>query len=125
MLPTATAFDPELALMRCFSNPEMVRETIGDFFHEVDSLFPQLRATLQKGDFAEIGHQVHRMGGIIVCLGAEPASDAASCVVDLVRHAGEPAEIEEAVGALERACEVLRAVLAEYQATTSTVHGAQ
>jgi hypothetical protein len=40
-------------------------------------------------------------------------------------HAGERAEAEEAVKAFERECDVLRGVLAKYQATTSTVPGGE
>ena len=72
-------------------NREMLREMKTYFFDEVDGLFPELHSLSQKGDFAEIGRRVHRMKGTIVCLGAEPASEAASRVERLVRHACEQA----------------------------------
>jgi hypothetical protein len=40
-------------------------------------------------------------------------------------YAGEQTEAEAAVRAFERECEVLRAALTEYQATTSPVQGDQ
>ena len=41
----------------------MVREMIECFFEEVDSLLPQMRAALQKGDLVEVGRLGHRMKG--------------------------------------------------------------
>jgi hypothetical protein len=58
----------------------------------------ELHAILQKGDSGEIGCRVHR---------AEPASEAASRVERLVRHAGEQAEVEETVRTFESKCEDL------------------
>ena len=74
---TALVFNPEEALTRCFNSDDMVREMIQCFFDEVDNLFPQMRAALEKGDLVEVGRLGHRMKGTVVYLGAEPAKEAA------------------------------------------------
>ena len=98
---------------------------IGFFFKDADSLLPQMRAALQKGDLAEVGRLGHRLKGSIVHVGAEAAREAASRVERFMLHAGEQAEAEEAVTAFERECEVLRVALTEYQATTAPMQGGQ
>ena len=55
----------------------MVWEMIQFFFDEVDKLFLQMRAALEKGDLMEVGRLGHRMKGTVVYLGAEPAKQAA------------------------------------------------
>ena len=67
---TALVFNPEEALTRCFNSQDMVREMIQCFFDEVDNLFPQMRAALEKGDLVEVGRLGHRMKGTVVYLGA-------------------------------------------------------
>ena len=73
----SAVFNPEEALSRCFDSQDMVREMIQCFFDEVDNLFPQMRAALEKGDLGEVGRLGHRMKGTVVYLGAEPAEEAA------------------------------------------------
>ena len=73
----------------------------------------------------EVGRLGHRMKGTLVHIGAEVAREAAQQVEHFLLRAGEQAEAEEAVRAFERECEVLRAVLTEYQATTTPVQGGQ
>jgi CheY-like chemotaxis protein/HPt (histidine-containing phosphotransfer) domain-containing protein len=112
--PVASFFDPELALQRCFNSPKMLADMIQCFFDEVDYLFPQMRAALEKGDLAEVGRLGHRMKGTVVYLGAEPAREAASRVEPFCEcHGGSLAEAEEAVTSLERECLVLKAILSE------------
>ena len=123
--PTAAVFDPELAMKRCFDKRDMLQEMISHFFKDRGSLFPQMRAALEKGDLVEVGRLGHRMKGTLVHLGAEAASEAASRVERFTLHAGEQAEAEEAVRSLERECEVLKATLTEYQATTSPKQGGE
>ena len=41
--PPAGVFDPELALRRCFSNPDMLRDMVQCYFDEADSLLKQMR----------------------------------------------------------------------------------
>ena len=65
----------------------MVREMIQCFFDEVDNLFPQMRAALEKGDLAEVGRLGHRMKGTVVYLGAQPAKEAACGWSDSARPA--------------------------------------
>ena len=70
-LPGTAVFNPEEALTRCFNSRDMVREMIQCFFDEVDNLFPQMRAALEKGDLVEVGRLGHRMKGTVVYLGAD------------------------------------------------------
>ncbi len=83
------------------------------FFDEVDSLFPQMRAALEKGDLAEVGQLGHRMKGTVVCLGAQTAVQASLCVERFCESSsgGTPSEAEEAISALERECIALKAAL--------------
>ena len=74
---TVVVFDLEEALTRCFNSTNMVREMIQYFFDEVDSVFPQMRAALEKGDLVKVGRLGHRMKGTVVYLGAQPATEAA------------------------------------------------
>lgn len=109
---TAPVFSPEEALARCFNSQDMVREMTQCFFDEVDHLFPQMRAALEKGDLAEVGRLGHRMKGTIVYLGAEPAKEAALGVEQFSKcPGGTPGEAEEAINALEHECIVLKAAL--------------
>jgi signal transduction histidine kinase/CheY-like chemotaxis protein/HPt (histidine-containing phosphotransfer) domain-containing protein len=108
-------FDPELALKRCFNKPEMVGDLIRYLFSEADSLFPQMRAALEKGDLREVGRLGHRLKGTVVYLGAASTSEAALRVERFEWHGGEQSEAEEAVNALEHECEVLKAVLTEHR----------
>jgi HPt (histidine-containing phosphotransfer) domain-containing protein len=119
---TAAIFDPALALKRCFDNRDMLQAMIAYFFKDADSVLPQLRVALQKPDLMEVGRLGHRLKGTIVHLGAEPAKEAAARVENFY-CGGQPAEAAEAVRAFERECEVLRTILTEYQATTSSLQG--
>ena len=112
---TAVVFNPEEALSRCFNSQDMVREMIQCFFDEVDNLFPQMRAALEKGDLVEVGRLGHRMKGTVVYLGAEPAKEAALRVERFCKSSGgTPSEAEEAINALEHECIVLKAALSEH-----------
>ena len=82
------------------------------FFKDADSLLPQMRAALQKGDLTEIGRLGHRLKGTLGHIAAESAREAAEWVEHLTQHGGEQAEVEEAVRALEYQCEVLKTALA-------------
>ena len=117
--PTATIFDPKLALKRCLNKRDLLQDMIAFFFKDADSLLPQMRAALQKGDFMEVGHLGHRMKGTLLHLGAEAAREAAKRVERFMLHAGEQAEVEEAARALERECEVLKQALSAYHSATS------
>ena len=65
----AVVFDPDEALTQCCNNGDMLREMIQCFSSEVDSLFPQMRAALERGDLVEVGRIGHRMKGTVVYLG--------------------------------------------------------
>ncbi len=123
--PATTVFEPVIALKRCFNKQDLLREMIAYFFKDADNLRPQMRAALQKGDLTEVGRLGHRMKGTLVHLGAVAASEAVQRVERFMLYAGEQAEAEDAVSAFERECEVLRAVLTEYRATTSPMQGGQ
>jgi CheY-like chemotaxis protein len=111
----AVVFDPEEALTRCFNSTQMVREMIQFFVDEVDSLFPQMREVLEKGDLVEVGRLGHRMKGTVAYLGAQTAREAALRVERFCTcSGGTPSEAADAINALERDCIVLKAVLSEH-----------
>jgi len=118
-LPDPTAvFQADEALVRCFHSNQMLQEMIQCFFEEVETLFPEMRAALARGDLAEVGRLGHRMKGTVVYLGADPAKHAALRVERFERTPGESAEAEAAIRALERECQRLKSALTEYQAST-------
>jgi PAS domain S-box-containing protein len=117
--PAADVFDPALALERCLNSQDMLADMIQCFFDEVDDLFPQMRAALEKGDVAEVGRLGHRLKGTVVYLGGEPAREAAIRVERCMLHPGEQGEAEEAVAALERMCQVLKQALSLHRAASS------
>jgi HPt (histidine-containing phosphotransfer) domain-containing protein len=113
--PDADVFDPELALSRCFGSNEMLREMIQCFFEEVESVFPQMRAALEKGDLVEVGRLGHRMKGTVVYLGAQPAEEAAHGAERFCKSSGGThAEAKEAINALMNECLVLKAALTQH-----------
>jgi HPt (histidine-containing phosphotransfer) domain-containing protein len=114
-----------LALKRCLDKRDLLQEMIGFFFTDSDSLLPQIRAALEKGDLVEVGRLGHRLKGTVTHVGAEAATEAAGRVERFMLHASEQAEAEEAVSSLERECEVLKAALTDYQATTNPIQGGQ
>ena len=109
---TAVVFNPEEALSRCFNSPDMVREMVQCFLDEVDNLFAQMRAALEKGDLVEVGRLGHRVKGTVVYLGAEPTKQAALGVERFCKSSGgTTSEAEEAINTLERECIALKAAL--------------
>ena len=101
---SATVFDLELALKRCFNKRDLLRQMIGFFFKDADSLLPQMRIAFQKGDLREVGRLGHRLKGTIGHVGAEPAIEAARRVEHFLLHTGKQSEAEDAVMALEQEC---------------------
>ena len=94
------------------------------FFNEVDNLFPQMRAALERGDLLEVGRLGHRMKGTVVYLGAQPAKEAALRVERLsTSSGGTPAEAQEAINALEHECMVLKAALVAHLAAADPTRG--
>jgi CheY-like chemotaxis protein/HPt (histidine-containing phosphotransfer) domain-containing protein len=116
--PAADVFDPELALKRCYNSQKLVGQMIECFFTDAENLLPQMHSASQSSDWMELGRLGHQLKGTLVHLGAESAGEAAARVERFMYHAGEQAKAEEAVRALEQECEILRAGLVEYQATT-------
>ena len=120
----STVFDPELALKRCLNRPGMLEEMIEGFFADTDSLLPQMRAALDKGDLQEMGHLGHRLKGTVVYLGAQPAEAAALRVERFCKSGrGTRSEAELAVAALERECEALMAALREHLPAVASKKG--
>ncbi|MHB8900618.1 MAG: ATP-binding protein, partial [Thermoguttaceae bacterium] len=72
----AEVFNPDEAVRRCFNRQDVVRKMIRFFYDEVDNLFPQMRAALERRDLVEVGQLGHRMRGTVAYLGATPAEDA-------------------------------------------------
>lgn len=102
----AAVFDPRLALERCFDSEKMVRNMAETFFTDCESVLPELRAALVKGDLARLGELGHRLKGTIAYLGAQAAADAAGRLEQF-----SPVYAEDAVAALERHCTALQAAL--------------
>ena len=98
----------------------MVREMIQCFLDEVDNLFPQMRAALEKGDLVEVGRLGHRMKGTVVYLGADRAKQAALRVESFERYGCRTNEAEEAIGILEQECKLLAEALTEYRASSGS-----
>jgi CheY-like chemotaxis protein len=112
---TIPVFDPEEALSRCLNREGMLREMIGFFYNEVDNLFPQMRAALEKGALEEVGHLGHRMKGTVSYLGAHPTREAALGVERFCTSSGGTAsEAEAAVDRLEQECIRLKAAIARH-----------
>ena len=85
-------FDAEEALSRCFNSKDLMLEMVRCFLDEVDKLFPRMRAALEQGDLAEVGHLGHRLKGSLVYLGAQRAKEAAQRVERFCTAPGTPAE---------------------------------
>jgi HPt (histidine-containing phosphotransfer) domain-containing protein len=123
--PATAVFNPREAITRCYNSEKMLRNMIQCFFDEAETLFPQMRAALEKGDLEEVGRLGHRMKGTVAYLGAEPAKEAAAGVERFSKDSGGTAsEAEEAINALERACEVLKRELAGHPLTGQRAQGA-
>jgi CheY-like chemotaxis protein/HPt (histidine-containing phosphotransfer) domain-containing protein len=121
--PTASAnskagrvFDVELGLKRCCNDPRIFEEMAQCFFDEVAFLSPHMRAALDRNDLVELGRLAHRLKGTVVYMGAEAATAAVTCVEQLQRCGGTRAEADSAFKAMERACDELKAALAEHRA---------
>ncbi len=113
--PAAVVFDPELALELCSDSRDLLRDMIQCFFDDVEDLFPQMRAALERADLVKIGQMGHRMKGTLIHLGARPAEEASLGVERFcTSNGGTPAEAEEAVNALQHQCLRLKAALAEH-----------
>jgi PAS domain S-box-containing protein len=124
-LPTTAVFDPELALRQCLNKLDLLQQMIAFFFKDADKFLPQMRAALEKGDLPEVGRLGHQLKGTLGHIAAGQAREAAEHVERFLLHTGEQAEAEEAVRALEQQCEVLKAILAEYQATTTPMQSSE
>jgi CheY-like chemotaxis protein len=117
-------FDRDEALSRCADDPEMLREMIQCFFDEIDSGFPQMRATLEKGDLEEVGRLGHRMKGTVVYLGAEPAKQSALGLERFCKSSGGSlSEAEAAINGLEHECMMLKAALTEHLRAAEPTQG--
>ena len=112
---TVEVFDSGVALKRCFDSPQVLEEMIQYFHKEAEVLIPQMHVALQNGDLLEVGRLGHRLKGTVVHLGADAASEAATKVEQFYRGTGEQAEAKEAVNALKRQCDLLKAAVVEHQ----------
>ena len=115
--PAPLVFDYGVALTRCLDKPDLLQQIVEFFFNDADTLLPQMRAALEKGDLVEVGRLGHRMKGTLVHLGAEAAIAAARRVEQFMLHAGQQAAAEEAVGAFRRECEVLIQAVSPHRST--------
>jgi CheY-like chemotaxis protein/anti-sigma regulatory factor (Ser/Thr protein kinase) len=113
-------FNYDEALERCAESKDVLRQMIQYFFDDVNSILPQIRADMNKGNVAEIGPQAHRMIGTLVYLSANSAMQAARRLEQLCDSTeGAMLEIDEAINMLERECMMLREALVEFQTTTT------
>jgi HPt (histidine-containing phosphotransfer) domain-containing protein len=90
---------------------------IAFFFKDADKFLPQMRAALERGDLPEVGRLGHQLKGTLGHIAAEQARGAAERVEHYLLHAGEQAEAEEAVRALDHQCEVLKATLTDFRSS--------
>ncbi|MHB0955314.1 MAG: response regulator [Pirellulaceae bacterium] len=108
-------FNYHEALAQCFHKKSRLQEMIQYFFDEMDCVFLQIRAALEKGDFRKIGRLAHRIKGTLAYLGARPASEAAERLEQFCEAGdGSSSAMNDSVDALQRACETLRTVLADH-----------
>jgi HPt (histidine-containing phosphotransfer) domain-containing protein len=106
---TASVFDPDLALARCFDSEKMVRNIAEIFSAEREGLLTDMRAALSNGNLEQLSRLGHRLKGTVAYLGAQPATDAADRLEQF-----SVASAEEAVGLLEIECEALAAALRKH-----------
>jgi signal transduction histidine kinase/CheY-like chemotaxis protein len=114
----------EEALLRCFHNENRVWEMIQYFFDEVDFVLAQMHAALEKRDLPQIGQLAHRIKGTLVYLGAPSAANAAQNAERFCKsNDGTPAEAEEAIQAVQQACEILKTALANHPRVAKLAQG--
>jgi CheY-like chemotaxis protein len=112
---TAAVFNPEEAIALCYDNEDLLREMIRNFFDEVENMFPQMRAALEKGDLLEVSRLGHQLKGTLVYLGAQPAVEAVLRVERFCKSSsGTLSEADESINSLEQECVALRTALAEH-----------
>ncbi len=112
----APVFDPHLAKKRCMNKQDVLDDMVQYFFDDLHKLLPEMHDALDKGDLAELGRLGHRLKGTVSYLGAEPATRAAGRVEHFLLRGGRQVDAENAVRALERECERLKAALTKHRA---------
>jgi PAS domain S-box-containing protein len=115
--PAAATFDIAAALNQCFGDREILNQMIQYFLIDTETLLPQIRAALEKGDLLELGKLAHRLKGTILHLGADSAGEAAAQVERTGLNGCQLTQAEEAVRGLEFQCQLLKTALTEYQTT--------
>jgi CheY-like chemotaxis protein len=120
----ARVFDPVTALECCLGKRELVAQMIQYFFDDVETILPQVRLALDRGDLMEVGKLGHRLRGTISHLAAESAKKAALRVERFCKPGiGDLSDAKEAVNALEHECIVLKSALQHHPlAATKTSH---
>ncbi|NLY00039.1 MAG: PAS domain S-box protein [Rhodopirellula sp.] len=113
----ASIFNLEEAIKRCFNRRAMFHAMVESFFEDMDKLFPQMRAAMERSDYAEVGHLGHRLKGTVNYLGAERAMEAALRVERFARAGAQLTDAAAAVNVLEQECVVLGRVLAAHRST--------
>lgn len=115
-IPASAVFDAKLAHKRCFNNKSMLNEMIQCFLSEVDSLFTQMYAALEKGNFLEVGRLGHGLKGTVAYLGAQRATES-TIAVEHYCYGGEPDKCEQIIKNCQHECEVLKTELNNYVAS--------
>lgn len=109
--------EPEEGIARCFGKPSMFLEMIESFSAEADTLLPQIRAAIERGEAAELVTLAHRLKGTLVYLGA-PAALAAAREMEGIGLGGDLSAAPAAWTRLQTAVDRLQEALADY-----LVHG--
>jgi two-component system, sensor histidine kinase and response regulator len=113
-------FEAAAALAHCYDRPELLAEMIQSLQTDCAQLLPAMWAACERGDPREVGHLGHRLKGTLSNLAAGPAEAAARQVERVWREESEgSADARTRIGALERACALLRSALAEYCLATA------
>jgi CheY-like chemotaxis protein/HPt (histidine-containing phosphotransfer) domain-containing protein len=100
-------FDRDLALKRCYGNPEMLEGMLESFRTDSIEQLGLIHAAVGKGELAEVGRAAHRLRGTVSYLGAQPAADAAQ-QAEQAAKSGNLSATEKAIIELERQIELLK-----------------
>jgi CheY-like chemotaxis protein len=114
-VPSATVFQFDTALERCFRSQNMLAAMVQHFFEQADETHARMLTALEQGNLEEVGLLGHKLGGTLVYLGAQAAEKAAKRLERFcTTPGGTAAEAKEVIEILQRECAVLKQQLATH-----------
>ncbi|MCE5267749.1 MAG: PAS domain S-box protein [Planctomycetaceae bacterium] len=116
----AAVFDAQGALRLNYGKPDLLDQMIQFFRDDAEKVLPQIRWAFERSDATEVSRLAHRLKGTLAHLAAEPAVEAARRVEHLDISGANRVAAEEAIAALERECESLKAAVAEYNVSAAS-----